>query len=330
MDKNSNENIIEMREVTYTKEELMRDYVDIKQASQILNNVSTKTAYRYMDKVSKSHSLHIRSVETVSNGGVKKLYLKEDILKLAKILNKDKTVLVHVPADVLDKEVLDSDVLESGSVSSPTGVEGLSNSVRELSNSDKELSISTNAQKLSLLEGLRSIGDLKEDIHALNNNVRDVSLMMQNTVNKIVEQGIDLKERYLEDRIKRTDIERAHAEAMAKQNETMIKTSEALAALSERKSGAWIIVLITLVSCFAISGLAFGFYVFNKNFNEKIDQERKTNVEQNTKLITTLNQLQDEIKKQKETQENIAKRLPIVVSPKPVLTEIEKTPEISQ
>lgn len=302
MDKIDEDKIIEMREVTYTKEELMRDYVDIKQASQILNNVSTKTAYRYMDKVSKSHSLNIHAVEVVSNGGVKKLYLKEDILKLARILNKDKTVLVHVPADVLDKEVLDKDVLESGSVSSPDDVEGVSNSVREMSNSDKELSISNHNQKLSLLEGLRSIGDLKEDIRALNGNVRDVSLMMQNTVSKIVEQGIDLKERYLEDRIKRTDIERAQAEAMAKQNETMLKTSEALAALAQKKSGTGIIILVTILSSLAVAGLAFGFYVFNKNVNEKLEQDRKVNSEQNTKLINSLTQLQSEIKKQKEAQ----------------------------
>lgn len=302
MDKNSNENIIEMREVTLTKEELTRDYVDIKQASQILNNVSTKTAYRYMDKVSKSHSLNIRNVEVVSNGGLKKLYLKEDILKLARILNKDKTVLVHAPANVLDKDVLDNEGLDSVSVSSPSNVEEMSNSVREMSTGDKELSISNHHQKLSLLEGLRSIGDLKEDIRALNGNVRDVSLMMQNTVSKIVEQGIDLKERYLEDRIKRTDIERAQAEAMAKQNETMLKTSEALAALAQKKSGTGIIILVTILSSLAVAGLAFGFYIFNKNVNEKLEQDRKINLEQNTKLINSLNQLQSEIKKQKEAQ----------------------------
>lgn len=310
MDKTNNENIIEMREVTLTKEELTRDYVDIKQASQILNNVSTKTAYRYMDKVSKSHSLNIRNVEVVSNGGLKKLYLKDDILTLARILNKDKTVLVHVPADVLDKNVLDNDVLESGSVSSRNNVDELSNGVREVSNSDKELSISSHNQKVTLLEGLRSISELKDDIRTLNGNVRDVSLMMQTTVSKIVEQGIDLKERYLEDRIKRTDIERAQAEAMAKQNETMARTSKALEVLAQKKSGNGIIILVTILSSLAFAGLAFGFYVFNKNFNEKLEQDRKANLEQNTKLINSLSQLQNEIKKQKEAQAIHEKSLP--------------------
>ena len=38
--------------------------------------------------------------------------------------------------------------------------------------------------------------------------------LMQNVVGKIVEQGIDLKERYLEDRIKRTEIERQQTETL--------------------------------------------------------------------------------------------------------------------
>lgn len=73
-------------------------YVDIKEAAQILNNVSIRTAYRYIDKGSAGLSVEI--IDDVLNGSLRKLYKKEDIVNLAIALNKDKTVLSYVPVNV--------------------------------------------------------------------------------------------------------------------------------------------------------------------------------------------------------------------------------------
>lgn len=73
-------------------------YIDIKQAAQILNNVSIRTAYRYIDKG--SVGLTIATTTGVENNTVKKLYRKEDIIALSRALNKDRTILVQVPVNV--------------------------------------------------------------------------------------------------------------------------------------------------------------------------------------------------------------------------------------
>ena len=121
--------IIDLQEKTLTKDEIERDYVDIKQASQILNNVSTRTAYRYIETVSETKGVNVRVIDIVSNGGKKKLYLKEDIITVSKILNKDKTVLVHVPYNVNDNAVNDTQHSESV----PHDMSNSAKTVKELS-----------------------------------------------------------------------------------------------------------------------------------------------------------------------------------------------------
>lgn len=273
----SNENIIDLVEKTLTKEELTNDYVDIKQASQILNNVSTKTAKKYIDEVSESHGIKVEVVAVTSNGGVKKLYKKETIITIARILNKDKTVLVHVPPSVSEEVFQDN-------ASSNSGSNTPSNSLPTSSNTFQESSNTENNQKLAVAESIRSIGELRTsfkefatNLRELNDNVRSANTTMQNVVGKIVEQGIDLKEKYLEDRIKRTEIERQQAETSRQQAET-------LKLLLEKSNGKNSINSQTLLIVFLVLVIAVGggwFFIstsqqrIEKQFEEKLDQEKQ-------------------------------------------------------
>ena len=81
--------IIDLVEKTLTTEELTKDYVDIKQASQILNNVSTKNSKKVHRRsfLKDMANLKMDVVTVTSNGGVKKLYKKELIVTISRILN---------------------------------------------------------------------------------------------------------------------------------------------------------------------------------------------------------------------------------------------------
>jgi len=280
--------IIDLQEKTLTKDEIERDYVDIKQASQIMNNVSTRTAYRYIETVSETKGVNVRVIDIVSNGGKKKLYLKEDIVTVSKILNKDKTVLVHVPYNVNDNTVNDTQHSESVP-------HDMSNSAKTV----KELSIASQDNSGQLVkkieEGFASIAELKQgvkeykdSINELNNNIRNANGTVQGFMTKLVEQGIDLKEKYLEDRIKRTEIERQQAETLRllleKQKEPSSLNSQTL-----------LIIFLVLV----IAG-GMGWYFINtsqqrleKQFDQRLDQEKQIQTEQ---YQDTIQQLKDSLK----------------------------------
>ncbi len=82
-------------------------YIDAKQAAQICNNVSVRTFYRYLDKA--SAELTVQTTTEIVNDHAVKLYRKADIVRLAKALNKDRTVLSYVPQNVRPSVVLDAE-----------------------------------------------------------------------------------------------------------------------------------------------------------------------------------------------------------------------------
>jgi len=280
--------IIDLQEKTLTKDEIERDYVDIKQASQILNNVSTRTAYRYIETVSETKGVNVRVIDIVSNGGKKKLYLKEDIITVSKILNKDKTVLVHVPYNVNDNAVNDTQHSES----LPHDMSNSAKTVKELSTVSQD-----NAGQLvkKIEEGFASIAELKQgvkeykdSINELNDNIRTANGTVQGFMTKLVEQGIDLKEKYLEDRIKRTEIERQQADTLRllleKPKESNSLNSQTL-------------LIIFLVLVIAVGG---GWYFIStsqqrleKQFDQRLDQEKQIQTEQ---YQDTIQQLKDSLK----------------------------------
>jgi len=288
----ANDHIIDLHEKTLTKEEIETDYVDIKQASQIMDNVSTRTAYRYIDNVSKTKNVNVRVIEVVSNGGKKKLYLKEDIITIAKILNKDKTVLVHAPYHVNDNAVNDMQHSES----MPNEVSNSVKTVKELST----ISQDTQNQLVRKIEdGFMSIAELKQgvkeykdSINELNNNIRTANGTVQGFMSKLVEQGIDLKEKYLEDRIKRTEIERQQAETSRQQAETLKILLEKTSGKNSFNSQTILIVFLVLV----IAGGISWYFVTNsqqrieKQFEERLDQEKQI---QTTQYQDTIKQLKD-------------------------------------
>lgn len=321
----NNDNIIDLVEKTLTKEELTNDYVDIKQASQILNNVSTKTAKKYIDDVSESHNIKVEIVTVTSNGGVKKLYKKDSIITISKILNKDKTVLIHVPVNVSEESFHKNNSSNSDSNSTSNSIPSSSNNFQESSNSE-------NNQKMAVSESIRSIGELRTNfkefatnLRELNDNVRAANTTMQNVVGKIVEQGIDLKERYLEDRIKRTEIERQQTETLnlllQKNTEAEKLQAEALKALldktaqaekfqtetlkilSEKKQDVkpniqiFIIIILCAFIVVAVGWGTFNFITANQQkmetqFETRLDQERQMQSEQ---YQATIKQLKDSL-----------------------------------
>jgi hypothetical protein len=287
--------ILDLQEKTLTKDEIERDYVDIKQASQILNNVSTRTAYRYIETVSETKGVNVRVIDIVSNGGKKKLYLKEDIITVSKILNKDKTVLVHVPYNVNDNAVNDTQHSESV----PHDMSNSAKPVKELSTVTQD----TQNQLVKKIEdGFASIAELKQgvkeykdSINELNNNIRTANGTVQGFMTKLVEQGIDLKEKYLEDRIKRTEIERQQAETSRQQAETLRLLLEKPKESNLLNSQTLLIVFLVLV--IAVGG---GWYFITtsqqrieKQFEARLDQEKQIQTEQ---YQDTIQQLKDSLK----------------------------------
>ena len=290
--------IIDLQEKVLTKDEIDRDYVDIKQASQILNNVSTRTAYRYIDAVSETKGVNVRVIDIVSNGGKKKLYLKEDIITISKILNKDKTVLVHVPFNVNDNPVNDTQHSES----TPSDVSSSGKGVKEVSILAQDAAIQL-VKKIE--EGFASINELKQgvkeykdSINELNNNIRTANGTVQGFMSKLVEQGIDLKEKYLEDRIKRTEIERQQAETSRQQAETLrllLEKSKEPTKPNSLNSQTLLIVFLVLV----IAGGVGWYFIttsqqrIENQFEQRLDQEKQiqTGQYQDTikQLKTTLN-----------------------------------------
>jgi len=280
--------IIDLQEKVLTKDEIERDYVDIKQASQILNNVSTRTAYRYIETVSETKGINVRVIDIVSNGGKKKLYLKEDIITVSKILNKDKTVLVHVPYNVNDNAVNDTQRSES----SPIEMSSSAKTVKELStitqDTQNQLVRKIEDGFASIAELKQGVKDYKDSINELNNNIRTANGTVQGFMTKLVEQGIDLKEKYLEDRIKRTEIERQQAETLR----LLLEKSQNTSSLNGQT-----LLIIFLVLIIAVGG---GWYFITtsqqrieKQFDARLDQEKQI---QTAQYQDTIQQLKDSLK----------------------------------
>ena len=289
----SDNKIIDFEEKVLTKDEIETDYVDIKQASQILNNVSTRTAYRYIDTVLETKGVNVKVIEIVSNGGKKKLYLKADIINISKILNKDKTVLVNVPFSVNDRDVNDSH--HSESVPS-----GMSSSGNESRGAVKEggLVPQDNANQLvkKIEEGFSSINELKlgvreyaDNIRELNDNIRNANITVQSFMGKVIDQGIDLKERYLKDREERTQIERQQAETLRLLLERTSKPT----------SPNGLILLVSFLVLVIAGGTGWFFITtsqqrIEKQFDERLTQERQLQKDQ---YQETIKQLQESLSK---------------------------------
>ncbi len=315
--------VIETHEKVLTKDELEKDYVDIKQAAQIFNNVSEKTAAKYIREVSESKGFIVQVVTVTENGGRKKLYRKEDITKVSRILNKDKTVIVHVPYDVSEGSDSNKHDSERNSNSVPQG----SNTFQESSNS-QELEIAN--QKSTVLKSLESISELKNNfkeftgnLRELNDNVRNVNLTMQTTISKVVEQGIDLKERYLKDREERTQIERLQAdnlakqaESLAKQTEVFAKQSEALIELSKnvkaKPSSSINSPVITVLIVVVLLGLVGG-GVWLKDYQKSMRQELDHRIQEERQAQKE--QLQEVLKATREELQKLNPNSNPIVNP---------------
>lgn len=292
---------MDVKEVHITNEELAQNYVDVKQAGQILNNASERTFYRLLIEVKEKFKYEPAKVSVSQSGTRKNLYLKDDILKMADLLNKQPAVIAYKT----EFRTVDSGTADSQSVNKSEQQHTAGRAVG--SSEDQMLDLeTTNNSKLAVIEGLKSITELRGSIRELNDNVRGVNMMMQNIMSKVVDQGIDLKERYLKDREDRTNIERQQADSFLKQSESFAKQSEALVELTKKidqkkpESNTNIYPILGLVVViFLMAGWgAFYFLTTNQQkmqnqFEEKLAQEKQIQTEQ---YQDTIQQLKDSLK----------------------------------
>ena len=198
--------------------------------------------------------------------------------------------------------------------------------------SGKELEQSKNVQVGALLKTLEDIPSLKNNIKILGEGLgelqgdnREIHRTMQTSITRAIEQGIDLKERYLEDRIKRTEIERIQAESLAKQTEILVslekiqmenssKQKDALSNLEKnialkqeeqikklledknnKPSNKAIVWIISILAVLAIGG-GIGYWQYHQldTANDRVLAENDNIQKENTVLKTTVKNLQDE------------------------------------
>ena len=234
--------VIDMKEIELTKEELERDYCDIKQVAQIFNNVSERTAYRYLDKVSDNKGIKIRTVEVNVNGGVRKLYLKEDVVTISRILNKDKTVLVYVH----DNDVNDKENTDKVSDSLPKDVNGGQGVVKQ--GKDQEL--------------------------ANINPYKDLTQLFLSINATVVEQGKVFLEKYYEDREERRKMEREQIDLQKQQ----LKAQQDLLAKITTPTKSQTNTLIISAGVILIAALGyFGFQQSKVFINQLSEKDTKFN-----------------------------------------------------
>lgn len=287
---------LEVKEVHISNEELAQNYVDVKQAGQLLNNASERTFYRLLIEVKEKFKYEPVKVSVSQNGVRKNLYLKTDIFKMADLLNKQPAVIAYKT----EYRTVDSGVTDGQSVNKS---EHPHTAGRAVGSPEDQMfdSETSNNSKLAVIEGLKSITELRGSIRELNDNVRSVNMMMQNIMSKVVDQGIDLKERYLKDREDRTQIERQQAESLAKQSESFAKQSQALIELTKKieqkkpdnDSNIFAILVVLVIVLVTAGWGAFYFFTTNQQklesqFEERLAQEKQIQTQQYQDTIQQL------------------------------------------
>jgi hypothetical protein len=267
---------------------LAQNYVDVKQAGQLLNNASERTFYRLLIEVKDKFKYEPAKVSVSQNGVRKNLYLKADILKMADLLNKQPAVIAYrteyrtVDSGMTDSQSVNKSEHQHTAGREPGSAEEIMGDLETVNNS-----------KMAVIEGLKSITELRGSIRELNDNVRNGNMMIQNFMSKVVDQGIDLKERYLKDREDRTNIERQQVDNLAKQAEAFAKQSQALIELTnkiehkkpENNSNNIAIISLALVVLIAVGWGGFYFITTNqqkmeKQFEERLSEERQIQKDQ--------------------------------------------------
>jgi len=287
---------MDIKEVHISNEELAQNYIDVKQAGQILNNASERTFYRLLIDVKEKFKYEPAKVSVSVSGTRKNFYLKSDILKMADLLNKQPAVIAYKT----EYRTVDSGMTDSQSVNKSEHQHTAGREVGRAEDQAFDLE-TTNNSKLAIIEGLKSITELRGSIRELNDNVRNVNMSMQNIMNKVVDQGIDLKERYLKDREERTTIERQQVDNLAKQAEAFAKQSEALIELTkkiepkkpESSSNNFALIVLGILVLIGAGWSAFYYFTTSQKkmeyqFEDRLAQERQIQQDQFQQTIKQL------------------------------------------
>ncbi len=281
--KNSDE-FIDVVEKQLSKEDIAKSYVDIKQAAQIMNNVSARTAYRYLDKVSETHNVIPKSIDVPVNGGIKKLYFKEDIVSIAKLLNKDKMVYVYESVSVKDKKVTDKESNEHVS-------DNVTSSDKEMSEGGKDLQLANKELANRLVQTLDTVSENQNKfIQAL-----DKISGNQEVMNKFCQQIEKLESKTDEyiDRLSNTYFE-------AKKEELELERQKIDLERNKRTPG-WKIALIftTVIGGFVLIGL--GAWYFSTEAKQLVVEKekafRKSEEERTQKIVEGLSSIKQQMQK---------------------------------
>ena len=289
---------MEVKEQIIPHEEIMKHYVDIKQVGQILDNASERTVYRIFTKMKAKHAFMPDSMTVNDNGVMRKLYKKEDVLRVAELVHRRPTVTVYKTEFVKDTngttDIMTSKESDSmpdvGRVTDRDSVNTQPIKINEVKESIEKVANALDVIKTeyaAIGEFRQSFKDFSGNIKDLNDNVKNLNMMMQNIVTKVVDQGIDLKEKYLEDKQKRFELELKQAEAMAR-----------LAEKATQKPPIGKVVLIFTAALAIIIIVAF--YVIkdsNQKFAMQIGVLEKNQKLQNENLNNALAKNSEELKK---------------------------------
>ena len=150
---------MDIKEVHISNDELAQNYIDVKQAGQILNNASERTFYRLLIDVKEKFKYEPAKVSVSVSGTRKNFYLKSDILKMADLLNKQPAVIAYKT----EYRTVDSVMTDSQSVNKTEHQHTAGREVGRAEDQTFDLE-TTNNSKLAIIEGLKSITELRGSI----------------------------------------------------------------------------------------------------------------------------------------------------------------------
>ena len=279
--------VIETKPNYITEEILKKDYIDVKQVGQILNNVSERTTYRLLDKAKNVLRFEPKSVPVNVSGGIKKLYLKTDIVRLADMLNKNKVVIAYEAISVGSDSNNDSKKAGTTEGLAISNTDSLAGS-RQIVDSPGSGLAETKAVLTDIRNSLQAISEIGKNIVVFQEEMKELNQLLRNISGKMLEQGVDLKERYLTDRQKRLDTEQEQIELLKK-----------IAAKPVHGLGLIIITTVILISAVG-AGAYFLIQDMKKKHELEMGELKKNSQEQTTAFVQSI----DTLKKQWQTQQD--------------------------
>ncbi|MCP4653487.1 MAG: hypothetical protein GY858_08945 [Candidatus Omnitrophica bacterium] len=319
MDTTTNEKDIIDITTAISDEELARNFMDIKQVANFFG-VNVRTAYRYLEKAEKQFGIKpAEETRPTQNGQKTKYYKIKDIREIARVLKRDANASVISGKTSESSEIIPADnsvLLDSlkGMAKMAENVEKNSQSLAKVGESFSSLSTEiaqtredSKSMAKKLIEGLENV----------NGSLTRSNDMMTNVFSKIMDQGIDFKEKYLESKnvqaVNNMRAEELAKEASVKQQETIQMLLKETTAKQEemiqkfitgndsKKTVSFENLILTVIVIFIIMGGGVAFLVTklneraDKKIEERIAQENQIQQSEKSQLMNELDNLKSEV-----------------------------------